>query len=90
MKLKTVSKWLVILGAIEVGLMGVMNFDFIGSLLGGNLVGVFYPLRMSSRDSGLAKIVDESNEWTRSIFWHFSKDRVCRIVIDTNVLYRPE
>lgn len=34
MKLKTVSKWLVILGAIEVGLIGVMNFDLIGSLLG--------------------------------------------------------
>lgn len=34
MKLKTVSKWLVILGAIEMGLMGVMNFDLIGSLLG--------------------------------------------------------
>ena len=34
MKLKTVSKWLVVLGAIEVGLMGVMNFDLIGSLLG--------------------------------------------------------
>ncbi len=34
MKLKTVSKWLVILGAIEVGLMGVMNFDLVGSLLG--------------------------------------------------------
>lgn len=34
MKLKTVSKWLVVLGALEVGLMGVMNFDFIGSLLG--------------------------------------------------------
>ncbi|MFH1863903.1 MAG: DUF378 domain-containing protein [bacterium] len=35
MKLKTVSKWLVILGAIEVGLMGAVNFDLIGSLLGG-------------------------------------------------------
>ena len=34
MKLKTVSKWLVVLGAIEVGLMGVMNFDLIRSLLG--------------------------------------------------------
>ena len=34
MKLKTVSKWLVVLGAIEVGLMGFMNFDLIGSLLG--------------------------------------------------------
>ena len=34
MKLKTVSKWLVVLGAIEVGLIGVMNFDLIGSLLG--------------------------------------------------------
>lgn len=35
MKLKTVSKWLVILGAIEVGLMGAVNFDLIGSLVGG-------------------------------------------------------
>lgn len=34
MKLKTVSKWLVILGALEVGLMGGLNFDLIGSLLG--------------------------------------------------------
>ena len=46
MKLKTVSKWLVILGAIEVGLMGVMNFDLIGSLLGSwpMLVKVVYTL----------------------------------------------
>lgn len=35
MKLKTVSKWLVVLGAIEVGLMGIVNFGLIGSLLGG-------------------------------------------------------
>jgi hypothetical protein len=34
MKLKVVSKWLVILGAIEVGLMGVMNFNLIGSIFG--------------------------------------------------------
>lgn len=46
MKLKTVSKWLVILGAIEVGLMGVMNLDLIGSLLGSwpMLVKVVYML----------------------------------------------
>jgi len=34
MKLKVVSKLLVILGAIEVGLMGVMNFNLIGSIFG--------------------------------------------------------
>ncbi len=34
MKLKTVSKWLVVLGAIEVGLMGFLGFDLVGSLLG--------------------------------------------------------
>lgn len=34
MKLKTVSKWLVILGALEVGLIGALNLDLIGSLLG--------------------------------------------------------
>ncbi len=46
MKLKTVSKWLVVLGAIEVGLIGVMNFDLIGSLLGSwpMLVKVVYIL----------------------------------------------
>jgi len=46
MKLKTVSKWLVILGAIEVGLMGAVNFDLIGSLLGGwpMLVTIVYVL----------------------------------------------
>jgi len=46
MKLKTVSKWLVVLGAIEVGLMGFMNFDLIGSLLGGwpLLVKIVYML----------------------------------------------
>lgn len=46
MKFKTVSKWLVVLGAIEVGLMGVMNFDLIGSLLGSwpMLVKVVYIL----------------------------------------------
>ncbi|MCJ7805808.1 DUF378 domain-containing protein [Patescibacteria group bacterium] len=46
MKLKTVSKWLVVLGAIEVGLMGFMNFDLIGSLLGSwpMLVKVVYIL----------------------------------------------
>jgi len=46
MKLKTVSKWLVVLGAIEVGLAGVINFDLIGSLLGSwpMLVKVVYIL----------------------------------------------
>ncbi len=46
MKLKTVSKWLVILGAIEVGLMGVLSFDLVGSLLGSwpMLVKVVYIL----------------------------------------------
>ena len=46
MKLKTVSKWLVVLGAIEVGLMGVMSFDLIGSLLGSwpMLVKIVYTL----------------------------------------------
>ena len=34
MKLKTLSKWLVILGALEVGFMAVLNFDLVGSLLG--------------------------------------------------------
>ncbi len=34
MKLKTFSKWLVILGALEVGFMGVLKFDLVGSLLG--------------------------------------------------------
>ena len=34
MKLKTISKWLVVLGALEVGLMSVLNFDLIGTLLG--------------------------------------------------------
>ncbi len=46
MKLKTVSKWLVVLGAIEVGLMSVLKFDLVGSLLGGWpwLVMVVYAL----------------------------------------------
>lgn len=34
MKLKTVSKWLVILGALEVGFMSVLKFDLVGTLLG--------------------------------------------------------
>lgn len=34
MKIKTISKWLVILGALEVGLIGVLSFDLIGTLLG--------------------------------------------------------
>jgi hypothetical protein len=32
--LKKISKWLVVLGAIEVGLMGVLSFDLVGALLG--------------------------------------------------------
>lgn len=46
MKLKTVSKWLVVIGAIEVGLMGAINFDLIGSLVGGwpMLVKIVYVL----------------------------------------------
>ena len=32
--LKMVSKWLVVLGALEVGLMGAMGFDLVGSVLG--------------------------------------------------------
>lgn len=45
-ELKTVSKWLVVLGAIEVGLMGTMNVDLIGGVLGGwpMLVKVVYSL----------------------------------------------
>ncbi len=35
MKLKTFSKWLVILGALEVGFMSFMGFDLVGGLLGG-------------------------------------------------------
>lgn len=34
MKLKTVSKWLVILGAVEVGFMAVLKFDLVGSVFG--------------------------------------------------------
>ncbi|HET7099467.1 MAG TPA: DUF378 domain-containing protein [Patescibacteria group bacterium] len=34
MKLKTLSKWLVVLGALEVGFMSVLNFDLVGSLIG--------------------------------------------------------
>ena len=35
MKLKTVSKWLVVLGALDVGFMSVLNFDLVGSVFGG-------------------------------------------------------
>lgn len=31
---KMVSKWLVVLGALEVGLMGALGFDLVGSVLG--------------------------------------------------------
>ena len=34
MKLKTFSKWLVIVGALEVGFMSVLKFDLVGTLLG--------------------------------------------------------
>jgi len=34
MKLKTFSKWFVILGALEIGLMGVLKFDLVGSIFG--------------------------------------------------------
>jgi uncharacterized membrane protein YuzA (DUF378 family) len=46
MKLKTFSKWLVILGALEVGFMGVLRIDLIGSLIGGwpFLVTIVYAL----------------------------------------------
>ncbi len=46
MKLKTLSKWLVIIGALEVGFMSVMGFDLVGSLLGSwpMLVSVVYAL----------------------------------------------
>ncbi|MFI5241043.1 MAG: DUF378 domain-containing protein [Microgenomates group bacterium] len=46
MKLKTLSKWLVIIGALEVGFMSVMGFDLVGSLLGSwpMLVSVLYAL----------------------------------------------
>ncbi len=46
MKLKILSKWLVVLGALEVGFMSVLNFDLVGSLLGGwpMLVRLVYAL----------------------------------------------
>lgn len=34
MKLKAISKWLVVLGALEVGFMAVLKFDLVGTLLG--------------------------------------------------------
>jgi uncharacterized membrane protein YuzA (DUF378 family) len=34
MKLKTISKWLVVLGAIELGLMAVFGFDLFGMIFG--------------------------------------------------------
>lgn len=34
MDLKTLSKWLVVLGALEVGFMSLLNFDLVGSLIG--------------------------------------------------------
>lgn len=46
MKLKTLSKWLVVLGALEVGFMSVLNFDLVGSLLGSwpSVVMIVYAL----------------------------------------------
>ena len=46
MKLKTISKWLVVIGALELGLMSVLKFDLIGSLIGGwpVVVMIFYAL----------------------------------------------
>ncbi len=34
MKLKTVSKWLVVLGAIELGVMAVFGIDLFGMIFG--------------------------------------------------------
>ena len=34
MKIKTISKWLVVLGAIELGLMAVIGFDLFGMIFG--------------------------------------------------------
>lgn len=34
MKLKTVSKWLVVIGAINWGLVGILNFNLVTFLLG--------------------------------------------------------
>lgn len=44
--LKKISKWLVVLGAIELGLMAVLNFDLFGMLLGSwpSLLKIFYGL----------------------------------------------
>jgi len=46
MKLKTISKWLVIVGALEVGFMGVFGFDLVGALFGSwpTLVTIVYAL----------------------------------------------
>ena len=46
MKLKTFSKWLVVLGALEVGFMSVLRFDLVGSILGSwpMLVTIVYAL----------------------------------------------
>lgn len=35
MKLKTVSKWLVVIGAINWGLVGLVNFNLVTFLFGG-------------------------------------------------------
>lgn len=46
MKLKTISKWLVVLGAIELGLMAVLGFDLFGMILGSwpIVLKIFYGL----------------------------------------------
>ncbi len=46
MKLKTISKWLVIIGALEVGFMSVFSFDLVGALFGSwpMLVAIIYAL----------------------------------------------
>lgn len=46
MKIKTISKWLVVLGAIELGLMAVVGFDLFGMLLGSwpIVLKIFYGL----------------------------------------------
>ncbi|MEK7550296.1 MAG: DUF378 domain-containing protein [Patescibacteria group bacterium] len=50
MKLKTFSKWLVVFGALEVGLKSVAGFDLVGSVLGGfpMLVSFIYLLVLAS------------------------------------------
>lgn len=46
MNVKNVSKWLVVLGAIQVGLNEAMGFDLVGTLLGSwpGVVQILYVL----------------------------------------------